>query len=166
MNESSKVRVLPTETYFSLVRQQLADNGEAYVRITGTSMRPLLHHLRDGVIIVPPERIRRGDIVLFDRRNGRYALHRVIRKGTDGFTMAGDNQWFIEQGLPYEQVVGVVSTVVRNGKRIPVERPFMKTYALALTCLTFPRIYLWKVVTRAMKPFHRHGNRIKKGEDA
>ena len=83
------VRVLPTEQYFSLVRQQLAETGQAFVRVTGVSMQPLLRHLRDGVVLGPPQRLRRGDIVLFDRLNGRYALHRVIRVGKNGFTMAG-----------------------------------------------------------------------------
>ena len=165
MNESKReYRVLPTETYFALVRQQLSESGQAFVRVTGTSMWPLLNHLRDGVTIVPAKRIRSGDIVLFDRQNGRYALHRVIRKGKDGFTMAGDNQWFMEFGLSYEQVVGVVSAIVRNGKIIPVDNLFMKIYALSLTGLAFPRIYLWKVVKYAVKPFHRHGNRQQKGE--
>ena len=134
---------LPTKKYFALVRQQLSEKGQAFVRVTGTSMQPLLRHLRDGVIIVPPSRINRGDIVLFDRLNGRYALHRVIHKGKNGFTMAGDNQWFIERGLSYEQVVGVVSTIVRKGVNIPANKSFMKIYALALTCLTYPRIYIY-----------------------
>ena len=166
MGEGSKVlKVLSTETYFALVRQQLSEKGEAFVRVTGISMKPLLFHLRDGVIIVPPDKIRLGDIVLFDRLNGRYALHRVVHKGEKGFTMAGDNQWFMERGLSYEQVVGVVSAIVRKGKRISAENLFMKIYALALTCLTFPRIYLWKVVRPVANLFRRHGNRQKRGED-
>ena len=156
--------VLPTETYFALVRQQLSEKGQAFVRVTGKSMQPLLHHLQDGVIIVPPDTIRRGDIVLFDRLNGRYALHRVIRKEEKGFTMAGDNQWFIERGLSYEQVVGVVSAIVHKGKSISTNNPFIRIYALALTWVAFPRIYLWKVVRHAIKPFRSHGNRPKKGE--
>lgn len=151
------VRILPTEQYFALVRQQLSENGQAFVRVTGNSMRPLLHHLRDGVILSPPGRIRKGDIVLFDRRNGHYALHRVIRAGKNGFIMAGDHQWHMEMDLPYDQVVGVAAAIVRRGRRISRNNFFLKVYSLALTTFAFPRIYLRKAIGRAIKPFRRSG---------
>ena len=142
MSERKAATPLPTETYFTLVRQMLADTGRAYVRVTGASMEPLLRHMKDGVIIGPPDRIRSGDIVLFDRRNGHYALHRVIRIGKDSFSMAGDNQRHMEKGLPLDQVVGVVRAIDRGGRQIPCENFFMKIYAKAVTCLTIPRIKL------------------------
>lgn len=153
--ETAPVRVIPTEEYFFLVRRQLAENGQAYVRVTGSSMMPLLRHLRDGVIIVPPEKVRRGDIVLFDRLNGRYALHRVIRVKKDGFTMAGDNQWHVENGLPYGQIVGVAAWIDRGGKMMPCNNFFLVILSFLLTSLTLPRIYLRKAVSRLAKPFRR-----------
>ena len=153
--ETAPVRVIPTEEYFSLIRRQLAENGHAYVRVTGSSMRPLLRHLRDGVIIVPPDKVRRGDVVLFDRLNGRYALHRVIRVRKNGFTMAGDSQWHVENGLPYEQIVGVAAWIDRGGKMMPFDGFFLKILSFALTSLALPRIYLWKAVNRLAKPFRR-----------
>lgn len=149
------VQVLPTETYFSLVRQMLSDNGQAYVRVTGMSMWPLLRHMQDGVVIVPPERIRKGDIVLFDRRSGRYALHRVICKGRQGFTMAGDNQWHMERNLPYDQIVGVVAGIHRNDRFIPCDKLSVKLYAWAVTLLAVPRIYLRQMIRLLLKPFRR-----------
>ncbi len=149
------VQILPTETYFDLVRCQLEGSGQAYVRVTGSSMQPLLRHLRDGVVIEPPARIRTGDIVLFDRRNGRYALHRVIRRGKRGFTMAGDNQWHMEHNLPYDQVVGVVTVIVRNGRRVSRNNLSLKIYTWTVTFLAFPRIYLQKAVGKLVEPFRK-----------
>ena len=157
MDVKPQVRAIPTETYFSLVREKLATEGQAYVRVTGTSMRPLLEHLRDGVVIVPPKKIRWGDIVMFDRKNGRYALHRVIRRGKNGFTMAGDNQWHYETDLSYEGIVGVVSLIDRNGRLIPRENFFLKIYSFWVTLLTFPRIKGWKVLRKLLRPFRHAG---------
>lgn len=154
VDEIQPIRVIPTEAYFAKVRRQLADQGQAYVRVTGMSMRPLLRHLRDGVIIAPPENIRVGDIVLFDRRNGRYALHRVIQKRKAGFTMAGDSQWHLEKNLPYDQIVGVAVCIDRGGRRIPCQSFFLKTYAVAVTALAFPRIHLRKAAGK-LKTFLR-----------
>ncbi len=116
MSMTDTSRTISTETYFAIVRQSLLDTGQAYVRVTGTSMTPILRHLRDGVMLVPPRHVRTGDIVLFGRRNGRYALHRVIFKGRKGFVMAGDNQLHLERNLPYSQIIGVVSAIERDGK--------------------------------------------------
>ncbi len=157
MDHRTRVRAVPTETYFSMVREKLAAEGKAYVRVTGTSMRPLLEHLRDGVVIVPPDRVRRGDIVLFDRKNGRYALHRVIRRGKNGFAMAGDHQWHYETDLPYEGIVGVASMIVRDGKVIPRENFLLKSYSFWVTLLTVPRIKGWKVLRKLLKPFRHAG---------
>lgn len=160
---NASVRVLPTETYFALVRQQLSDKGQAYIRVTGNSMTPLLRHLRDGVIIEPPGKPHAGDIVLFDRKNGRYALHRVIRAKKNGFTMAGDHQWHIENNLPYDQIVGVVTAIVRGGHFVAGNNFFLKIYSMAMISFTFPRIYLRKVIGWAIKPFRRPGARKRKG---
>lgn len=154
-SESSSVRILPTEAYFTLVKRQLSEHGQAYVRVTGMSMWPLLRHLRDGVIIVPPGRVRAGDIVLFDRRNGRYALHRVIRVTGNSFSMAGDNQRHMETGLPLEQVVGVVTEIDRGGRRISCRNFFLEIYSRALTSLAWPRIYLRKAVGKLIGPLRR-----------
>ncbi len=156
------LKVLPTEMYFSLIRAQLSENGRADVRVTGNSMRPLLRHLRDGVAIVPPDRIRWGDIVLFDRRNGRYALHRVVRRRGDRFDMAGDSQWHVERGLPCDQIVGVVSGFYRDDRFIPSQNFFLRICTFGLTAMTFPRIYIWKAVRWLARPFRRR-SQLRKG---
>lgn len=108
--------VLPTEQYFTLVKEALREKGEAFVRVTGSSMRPMLWHMKDGVMLTKPDAIRPGDVVLFDRQCGRYALHRVIRMNGDTFSMSGDHQWHVEHGLPMNQIIGKVKTVRRNGR--------------------------------------------------
>ncbi len=164
MNRSETIHVLPTETYFAIARKKLADDGRAFIRVTGHSMKPLLRHMKDGVIIEPPGEIRAGDIVLFDRRNGRYALHRVIRVRGDRFDMAGDNQWHVEHGLPVEQVMGVAVCIVRGERLIPCSKFSLRLHARVVTCLTEPRIKLRRAVGRLVKPFRRAGSDHRKGE--
>ena len=94
-----------------------------------------------------------GDIVLFDRRNGRYALHRVIVRGKRGFVMAGDNQWHFERDLHYDQVVGVVESIHRDGRYVSTRNLLLKIYSWAVTLLTFPRIYGYKTIRYLLRPF-------------
>ena len=146
------VREIPTEEYFSIVREQLASEGKAYVRVTGSSMMPLLHHMEDRVVIVPPNKIRLGDVVLYDRQNGRYALHRVIGKSKSEFSMAGDNQYHIEKNLDYGQIIGVVSAIERGEKLKSYDSFSLRLYTFWVILISRPRIYI-----------HRLGSRIKRG---
>lgn len=149
-------RTISTETYFQIVRDELERCGRAYVRVTGTSMWPLLRHLQDGVVLVPPQNIKPGEIVLFDRKNGRYALHRVVRTDKDGFVMMGDHQWHIEKCLPYGQVVGVVRIICRGEREIPVSALRIRAYALLMRVTAFPRAYGHTALSRIAKIFkHR-----------
>lgn len=68
------------------------------LRVTGTSMLPLL---RPGKSIVwlegIGEKVRRGDILLFRRKNGAFVLHRVRKILPDGkLVMNGDAQSWCE----------------------------------------------------------------------
>ncbi|MBE5807532.1 MAG: hypothetical protein E7317_04235 [Clostridiales bacterium] len=127
------VRSLDTRKYFAVVRQTLHDSGRAHVRVTGMSMWPLLRHMRDGVVIVPPVRVRAGDIVLYERGNGRYALHRVIRVRSNRFDMAGDHERFVERDLDTGRVMGVAQQVERGRRRVSCQSFPLRAYALLMT---------------------------------
>ena len=157
------IQVIPTKEYFNIIKKELKENGQAFVRVTGRSMEPLLKHMRDRVKIIPPEKIRWGDIVLFERNNGRYALHRVISKGSKGFSMAGDNQWYFETNLPYNQVIGVVTDIDRNGKLISVKHIFIRMYKVLVTAIVFPRIYIWKAIQKLLRIIRHSGNQGQEG---
>ena len=158
------VKAIPTDEYFSLVREQLSLQGKAFVRVTGNSMQPLLYHLRDGAVIVPPSKIRTGDIVLYDRHNGRFALHRVIWKGKTSFKMAGDNQYYIDKNLNYDQIVGVVSEIERKGKRISCNSFGLRLYSFWVIVITGPRIFFHKVAAKIKRILFRSGGKAKKGD--
>ena len=52
--------------------------NEVCVTVKGTSMEPFLHDGKDLVFFsCLPKKIRRGDILLFQRDNGSFAMHRV-----------------------------------------------------------------------------------------
>jgi len=118
-------------------------------------MMPLLHHVRDGVVIVPPDRIRRGDIVLFDRQNGRYALHRVVGKGNSCFSMAGDNQYNIEKNLSFDQIIGVASEIERNGKRISCDSMGIRLYSWWIIIVSWPKSLMYKAYAWIKRAFKR-----------
>ena len=88
------------------------------LRITGNSMAPFLVHLRDTVYLSRVDRpLKRGDIVLYQRKNGTYILHRIYAREGAAFAMVGDAQTYIEHGISEEQIFAWVCYAVRKGKK-------------------------------------------------
>lgn len=86
--------------------------------ITGNSMSPFLIHGRDTVYLSRIERpVRRGDVILYQRKDGAYILHRVYAAEKDTYTMVGDGQYQMEPGIRREQMIAVMTAADRKGRR-------------------------------------------------
>ena len=99
-----------------LLQEQLASGVKVRLGVTGTSMLPLLRSGLDSVLLMPPQALKNGDILLYRRKNDRYVLHRII--GTEGsaYLCCGDNQWRKETVSP-EQIEAVVCGYYRGARK-------------------------------------------------
>ncbi len=87
--------------------------------ISGNSMSPFLVHGRDTVYLTKVNRpLKRGDIVLYRRKNGAYILHRIYAVEGNTFSMVGDAQTEIERGIAKAQIFAVVCSVIRKGQHL------------------------------------------------
>ena len=96
----------------------LLDQAESVpLTISGYSMTPFLLHQRDTVFLSKVTRpLKKGDMILYQRSNGRYVLHRICRVHSGCCDLVGDAQTEIETGIQPDQVLAIVSTVRRKGK--------------------------------------------------
>lgn len=127
------------------------ENGlKAKISPKGGSMLPFIVGGRDEAILVKPQKLRRGDVVLYRRQSGRYVLHRIHHIINENekkrFYMVGDSQVEIEGPLESEQIIGVAEGFIRKGKY------FSKNhfgYRIWVYCWSFLRtfrpqlIHLW-----------------------
>ena len=102
------------------IREIVEVGGVVRLVVTGHSMLPTLVEKRDSVLLVKPNKIKKGDIVLYQRKNGDYVLHRIVKKKNGIFYLCGDNQTAVEYPIYKEQIFGLVTGIVRKGKIIPV----------------------------------------------
>lgn len=111
-----------------LIHERLAVGESVRFSPHGTSMLPMLKDGRDQVILSPlPEKLKKYDLPLYQRENGQYVLHRIVKVNGD-YTCMGDNQFVKEQGLHHDQMIAVVTHFMRKGKEYSTECFGYKTY--------------------------------------
>lgn len=105
--------------------QELEKNGALIYTTVGRSMRPFLRSGEDMVVIQRRDtgRFRPREVVLYRRRSGKYVLHRIMAVRKDDYVLCGDNCWDLEPGIRDEQILGVLTAVIREGKRLDVNAP-------------------------------------------
>ena len=80
----------------------------------GESMRPTILPGRDSVSIVKWDgHANVYDILFYKRDDGHFVLHRVFGIKKDGFVMCGDNQVVLEKGVREDQIIGIVTEIIR-----------------------------------------------------
>lgn len=109
--------VLDTESYLNAVCRMLSTGAKQVpVPVQGTSMRPFLGNGDFVFLDAVDSPVKKGDIILFRRANGRYILHRVYKVKKQGiFLMLGDGQ-LVTEPIAREQMMGRVVRVTRRGK--------------------------------------------------
>lgn len=100
----------------------IAQQGHLVYTNTGDSMMPLLRQHRDLLVILPKPagRLKRLDVPLYKRDNGKYILHRVLWVRKNDYVICGDNQWYPECGIEDHHIIGILDAVIRDGKTIPL----------------------------------------------
>ncbi len=104
----------------------------------GFSMMPLLRQRKDVIEIrkKEPGRCKKYDVVLYKRKD-RYILHRILKVLPDGYLIAGDHCTFVERDIKDENILGIMTRVMRNGKNITPDNIWYKAY-VHLWCDAYP----------------------------
>ena len=84
----------------------------------GISMSPTIQNGDVVILKAFCDDIKKYDVVLYKRNDGTAVLHRVCALVKSDFVMAGDAQSFVEYPVKKDQIVGIVTSVLRNGKII------------------------------------------------
>jgi len=101
-----------------IIADLLARGHSVRFRATGHSMYPIIR-CDDFLLVAPPVRVVRGDVVLVLAERGLTA-HRVIEI-SDGMVMTrGDNASGPDPAIETTRILGVVTHAERNGRMRPV----------------------------------------------
>ena len=125
--------------------EYLREKGELTYTFKGVSMRPWLIEGRDlfTVKAKPEGRCRKYDVVLYRSGSGQYILHRIIEVRETDYVLRGDNCINREPGIRDEDILGIMTSFVRNGREISVNG---RGYQLLVRIwhYSYPVRFLWK----------------------
>lgn len=142
-----------TKDILPLVEECIKNGQKVKMQVAGISMTPILHDIRDTVVLRKADSVKKYDIVLYRRENGQYILHRVIGKKKNLLTMAGDFETEKEYPVNEDRVIAKVISFCRNGKNYSPDDFIIRLYSV-LWVLIFPHrqrvLYLLNVIRRKL----------------
>ena len=126
----------------------LEQDGRLVYTNVGTSMLPLLRQGRDLFVIEKrgPGRLKAGDVVLYRRPPDRYVLHRIIEVRETDYVILGDNCIRREYGVTDDDILGVMTGFMRDGKQHAVTEKGYRLYTFLMLHCIDGRIFLKRVV--------------------
>ena len=140
---SSLDRHVALEQLMPLFRERLTSGQSVRFYPKGTSMLPMLRQGIDSVVLSPlPEKLKKYDLPLYQRADGHYVLHRIVKVGKT-ITCIGDNQFVLEHGLGHEQMIGIVTAFYIGEKRHSVTELGYGLYCRFWHYTRFPR-HVWR----------------------
>lgn len=114
----------------SSFEEELDKKGILVYTNKGNSMYPLIRQGKDVLIIKKCNtRLKKMDVPLYKRESGQYVLHRIIKVNENDYVIRGDNTYSNETGIRDDQILGVLSGVIRSGKEISVNSFGYKLYS-------------------------------------
>ena len=102
------------EQVHPLMQEFLREGKTVKFSPRGVSMLPMLRQGIDSVVLSPvPEKLKKYDLPLYQRDDGKYILHRIVEVGQT-YTCIGDNQFDYETGVRHDQIIAVVTSFTRG----------------------------------------------------
>ena len=125
------------------IEEYIGKYGSITYKNKGVSMLPLLREGKDLFTIEKKsgERCKRGDVVLFKKGHNKYVLHRVVEVRENDYVILGDNCINREYGIKDEDILGVMTSFVRNGKEHKVGDTDYKIYESVILNTAGARIF-------------------------
>lgn len=151
---AKKIRPSITELA-PLIKQSLSDGKNIRLTVTGNSMYPLLRSDIDTVIIEKASDFKKYDVVLYQRQNGQYIFHRIVKVCGDKLAIAGDNETVKEYPIDKAACIGRMKAFERFGRQWGTDAPWYVLYSRVWVCCFPFRRPMGKILKAAAKVYHK-----------
>ncbi len=147
-----KKMVMPNDVLLPAVGEIVAEGGSVTLRTKGMSMMPFIIGDRDCVLLVRPDTLKVGDIVLARVSNGSFVLHRIFEIDGGSLVLMGDGNLAGKERCDRSDVLAHAVTIIKeNGREIDCTSPGHLRLARIWRLLMPLRRYLLAVYRRIIK---------------
>ena len=115
-----------------IMREVIESDGQFTFYPHGTSMMPLIREGVDRVVLVKPKDVKLGDVVFYQRDNGQFVLHRIVKIKNGKYIMCGDNQFVLEYGITDKHILAKMKALIRDGQVVDDSNPKYQKYIKSL----------------------------------
>lgn len=130
--------------------EDILDKEGFYVSTSsGYSMLPFLRDRTDTIIIRKKDKYKKYDVVLY-KRNNQYILHRIVRCNDNYYIIRGDNCYYNEDDISYNDVIGCLDECYRGEKYINLNSFFYKLYCI-IWVKSYPIRYMYKALKNKIR---------------
>lgn len=135
---------IDTNEYVTNIKEMLDQGYEIVMSVAGWSMQPFLRNMQDRVLLTKTDQpLTIGDIVFYQRTSGQYVLHRIYKKKSDGYYMAGDHLLELEGPIAENAIFAKVIEVERDNRWISTNQWFWKM-----------AFHMWKIMYPIRKLYY------------
>lgn len=125
--------ILNLDEMDDIISAVIKNDGKVSIIASGVSMEPFIKNKKDVVTLIGAGRkLRKGDVPLYRRGNGKVVLHRVIGEDKNGYIMRGDNQWTNEYGIKDENILALLYSVKKGSREFKKGSAFCRLYEFFL----------------------------------
>lgn len=130
------------------IERQLEEQGYYVSTTVGWSMYPMLRNRRDRIVVLPvgKDGLKKYDLPLYRRPDGKYILHRIIGRRQGVYVIRGDNT-YVKEYIPDEWILGYVSEFYRQDRHVMTSSGWYRSYA-AFWNLIYPIRWLFVKIRR------------------
>lgn len=147
-----KKMVMPNDVLLPAVGEIVSEGGSVTLRTKGMSMLPFIIGERDCVLLVRPEALKVGDIVLARVSNGAFVLHRIFAEEGDTLILMGDGNLAGKESCCRKDVLAqAVAIIKENGKEVDCTSGMHRFKARIWRLLMPVRRYLLAIYRRIIK---------------
>jgi len=124
--EQKSIKATRLKEWMPIIEESLRAGKPVRFSPRGISMLPMIRQGEDCVVLsAAPERLRKYDIPLYQRDDGKYILHRIVKiqkneAGEETYSCVGDNQFELEYGVRRDQILAVVTAFSHCGREYSV----------------------------------------------
>ncbi len=115
---------------FPIIEELINIDKQVVITARGNSMRPILRDRIDKLILSKPcDNVQEGDVLLYEKPDGVFVLHRVVSANDDGtFTFMGDCQNNKDVGVTPDMIKAKLVGFFRGAKEISTDNPRYKKF--------------------------------------